>query len=83
MHNLRKNQPSLKEPLKYIAKKFAKSFSLLCFDEFHVTDVADAMILENLFDIYLNIKLLLLLPLIAILKNFMKEGFKRKISRIC
>ena len=36
-------------PLKKIAKSFSKQYKVLCFDEFHVSDIGDAMILGELF----------------------------------
>jgi len=36
-------------PLDCIAKSWAKEFSLLCFDEFFVNDIGDAMLLSGLF----------------------------------
>ena len=43
-----------KNPLKHIARAFAKRYQLLCLDEFHVSDITDAMLLygllESLFD---------------------------------
>jgi len=36
------------DPLDIVAEKIAKKYRLICFDEFHISDVADAMIMFNL-----------------------------------
>ena len=38
------------EPIAYVARQVAKKAALICFDEFHVTDITDAMILSRLFE---------------------------------
>jgi cell division protein ZapE len=38
------------DPLDALGKKIAKKYRLICFDEFHISDVADAMILYKLLE---------------------------------
>ena len=39
----------LSDPLDELSKRIAKRYRLICFDEFHINDIADAMILGRLF----------------------------------
>ena len=39
----------IEDPLKAVAESFAKKAQILCLDEMHVNDIADAMILSKLF----------------------------------
>ena len=49
IHDELKKLPDQADPLELVAEKIAKRARILCFDEFFVTDIADAMLLGNLF----------------------------------
>ncbi|WP_207457132.1 cell division protein ZapE [Azospirillum sp. SYSU D00513] len=49
LHHLRQSIPDASEALPELARRLADEAWLLCFDEFHVTNITDAMILGRLF----------------------------------
>jgi cell division protein ZapE len=48
-HKIKRGEISETDPIRLTADQIAEETWLLCFDEFHVTDIADAMILGRLF----------------------------------
>ena len=50
VHERRNRYPDERDPLLKVAEDIAAEARVLCFDEFHVNDIADAMILGRLFE---------------------------------
>lgn len=50
VHREMENLKGQEDPLDAVASRIAKRYRLICFDEFHVNDIADAMILGRLLD---------------------------------
>ncbi|TJZ73838.1 cell division protein ZapE [Chitiniphilus eburneus] len=50
VHAELKKQQGSDDPLARLAEKWARAVRVLCFDEFHVSDIADAMILRRLLE---------------------------------
>ncbi|MEY4208861.1 MAG: hypothetical protein RLZZ20_2013, partial [Pseudomonadota bacterium] len=48
VHRALDEEKNVENPLDQVARKIARRYRLICFDEFHVSDIADAMILYNL-----------------------------------
>ena len=49
MHYLLKKHSGKKNPIIIVAQEIARKYQLICFDEFFVEDIADAMVLGNVF----------------------------------
>ncbi|WP_166423636.1 cell division protein ZapE [Paraglaciecola sp. 20A4] len=49
IHQALKEQTGQEDPLVRVAKELAKDYRVVCFDEFFVSDIGDAMILAGLF----------------------------------
>ncbi|MGI2169551.1 cell division protein ZapE [Shewanella sp. MF05960] len=68
------NQTSgIRDPLTHIAKQIASQYQLICFDEFFVSDIGDAILLARLFDTLFHSGVTLVatsnIPIVDLYKN--------------
>lgn len=79
MVNKRLNaQAKLKNPLQAVAQSIAKEVDIICFDEFFVTDIGDAMILAGLLETLFNSGVTLIATSNIEPKHLYENGLQRQ-----
>ncbi|MYL22750.1 cell division protein ZapE [Halomonas alkaliantarctica] len=77
VHNELNHYKGEKDPLKLIAGKFAAEARVICFDEFFVKDITDAMILANLLEALFEQGVVLVATSNIVPDDLYKDGLQR------
>lgn len=78
VHQRRNNHPDQRDPLLLVAEEIAAATRVLCFDEFYVSDIADAMILARLFEALYKRGITLVATSNVAPDNLYKDGLQRE-----
>ncbi len=77
MHDQLQRFQGSSDPLKKIAAQFARHTKILCFDEFYVSDIGDAMILANIFEAFFKEKIIIVATSNVVPDQLYKDGLQR------
>lgn len=80
MHRVHEEMKALageSDPLKIVAKRFASEAEVICFDEFFVSDITDAMILGTLFELLFSHGIVLVATSNIIPDELYRNGLQR------
>lgn len=80
MHKVHDELNSLKgvsDPLKIVAKRFAEKTQIICFDEFYVSDITDAMILGTLLEELFKLNVVFVTTSNIVPDDLYKNGLQR------
>ncbi len=78
VHSQLKALPKSPDPLLIIGKRLAEKTRILCLDEFHVTDVADAMLLSGLLKALFRNQVILVTTSNTRINNLYLNGLQRE-----
>ena len=78
IHGQLRQLPKSPDPLNIVAKQLANKYRLLCLDEFHVHDVADAMLMAGLLKALFNNGVTLVATSNIAIDDLYKNGLQRE-----
>ncbi|HIJ21835.1 MAG: cell division protein ZapE [Gammaproteobacteria bacterium] len=67
------------DPLKRVAQDLAEKYQLICIDEFHITEIADAMLLSGILEELFNQKVMLVATANHAPDRLYEKGFHREL----